>query len=430
MSYQRCWNTIGQTLLVDLTAIAVVLKLSLPFIQAFILYYMQPTKNYEGNLQEICPFNNYFDKGQMICEYIPPPKFENSMVGHSAWQEKSFEICYIVSTFFISTIYALALKSKNNNLEWFDMNFGGVILTIFYFIRNKDFCTIVSRMYTHEFYPSVDIIMLVVLIIQILYGLFFQIIVICDWISYQRNKVEVHNTIFALCLVFSIIFMDFLCLLISFCLEPIVLFLCNNYYVVFAHNSFWISLVFYSAWTRKRLKSTLTLESCILECLRMLAISFDLTFSINYFYIFKTDDHTFKDQIRYIMTFLSLHVLLILSYIYHQCNHCNRYAPNGLNQYASQTHDLSKDFTLLQIEKKLIPDCVYCLNSLIEPCVGERARLEEVRISEYLQYSLSRPTTYIKVCCGHLFHPSCFLTIKTSTSQCPICQCTIGGVVI
>ncbi|CAI2369948.1 unnamed protein product [Moneuplotes crassus] len=378
----------------------------------WILYYFRILEIKSENIQETCFIDKYFTEEQLMTKNTVQSSYpgKNFVSGQTKLKDEKFELWHVVSTLMICVMYLLFLKFCRNISVWYDVKFCKFIFTVFYFIKSIEFCLIISRNFKNESNVSFDTFCFPNLIAQALYGILFH---------YQRDKP--YGLTLRLFQCSATIFIDMMLLMTSVYWLHLVSYLYKNFDFVVGFLFFWVSFNLYIELIYARIDGNQTIKPLVIEFIAVLSLSCEFIIYANYFELLENNSSS-HGGINYSSLFVSVEILTIASYIYHKTKNLCESTLNRPQNYDNYSCNLLKDFTLLQIEKNLVPDCNYCLNSLSQACIDNKSSFNNIFCNESPKYALSMATTYIKTYCGHVYHPTCFLTIKNSTHRCPICE--------
>ncbi|CAI2361019.1 unnamed protein product [Moneuplotes crassus] len=191
----------------------------------------------------------------------------------------------------------------------------------------------------------------------------------------------------------------------SFIIHSYVRFMTSNIYIVVTQN------VLYSIVVRQRLKDAMNGFCTIAQWIVTLCISFHLTYSVNFKFVFETHTHTGFQQLLYILLFMFIHLVLVTVFIAHQSWFCGEYYSEIELSYLQLVKKIPDNFSGLDIENGRVPDCDYCFNNLLEPML-ETPNEKQKQTSLYRKLCKCSQS-YIDPGCPHKLHLGCYFICNT-----------------
>ncbi|CAI2370236.1 unnamed protein product [Moneuplotes crassus] len=338
------------------------------------------------------------------------------------WKVKMFEILYMPIMIILPAVYVNLMNTHKNLSDWKRRAPGNFVFGCIFFIRNRDFCLLISRLFGLRFYPGLDTLLCVLIFIQAISVLFARGVLFHA--SYERYKIFEHKVgrvESALFYIFSQTSMDIICIICCFYFKQLFMILSGSFSIVILQNCFLIFFFFHSCMIGVKLKNIKNQIQIFSETCLFASIIIEATFSINYFYIFAQNNFTFSETLQTLLLLASLHLCILTLYNLHQSLFCTPYIPSNYAHIISQIIPIPKE-SLLFGNPSLIPaHCNFCLNDLDKPSLeyGEGKYLRDAvgGILEDWEGGI-----YVKGQCEHKFHASCFADLCVNWKRCVICD--------
>ncbi|CAI2370577.1 unnamed protein product [Moneuplotes crassus] len=282
------------------------------------------------------------------------------------WQQKDLEKLYIFSNIAMFIIFMFDFSQSKLTSRATKSYLSNFLIFIMFYTSNRDFSQIFLRMFKYGFYWRTDIILLTFLSIKRLLIFISQALMFQRLYDYCFRKWKRCDKLLKVVTALGFLAVDVCLVMVSFRFERVMGWLTGSAWRVGVQNCVWGYLIFSSIYTQRRLGSTTTFSKCCYEIFYCLIFGSDITLGINYVYITESETST---QICSGLFLFSVHLLILLVFIFHQVKCCGPYFPRRLANFRSYIFKLGSEFDSFYLKNRIVPDCSYCMNSIVEPSI-------------------------------------------------------------
>lgn len=240
------------------------------------------------------------------------------------WQSTGYPLAYLLLNWVthIGMIEAQGdlmthIPGRAPNKNWTRTWVGHLILYLTLFTSSRDFCFLFSLMLKFGFSWLLHFPLFTLWIFQNFLGL----AMLVSYEEREEGDLGVWRWV-------KVVLGKIIQILVGLYVGSIVDILTSGFLMVICQNLIWVTLVFYSIWTRNRVENTKNGLKMYGEMFSLLLISFSLTFTTNFQYIFVINNFSHLEKIWHWLLFLAIQTTLILWFFTHQTHHCAMFVPS------------------------------------------------------------------------------------------------------